>query len=134
LQNPAEVSDVPATSMDYFTTILSLAGIQHEKNDGESLLPVLTENKELQRDELFWHFPHYHGSAWKPGSAIRKGDWKLVVFYEDDRTELFNLAEDPGETTDISKANPDRMRELSERLNEKLKETNAKFPGVNNNF
>jgi arylsulfatase A-like enzyme len=65
-------------------------------------LPVLVENKRLNRDELFWHFPHYHGSGWKPGSALRKGDWKLVVHYEENKTELFNLAEDPGETTNLS--------------------------------
>jgi arylsulfatase A-like enzyme len=120
--------------MDFYPTILTLAGIQHEKNDGESLLPVLNNNKKLQRDELFWHFPHYHGSGWKPGSAIRNGDWKMVVHYEDERTELFNLAVDPGETADISIQNPDKVAELKAILDQKLAETNAKFPKVNEKF
>lgn len=117
--------------MDFYTTILSIAGIQHEKNDGQNLLPVLSENKVLNRDELFWHFPHYHGSGWKPGSAMRKGDWKLVLHYEDNRAELFNLAEDPGETMDISGKYPEETGELKNLLNERLMESNALFPQKN---
>lgn len=128
LKGPGRMSEQPAVSMDFFTTILTLAGIKHEKNDGESLLPVLKENEDLQRDELFWHFPHYHGSGWKPGSAIRKGDWKLVVHYENDRIELFNLADDPGELTDISAKNQQKMLELRRLLESRLEETNARFP------
>lgn len=129
-----KVTEQPAVSMDFFTTILSLAGIEHENNDGESLLPVLTENSRLNRDELFWHFPHYHGSGWKPGSALRKGDWKLVVHYEDNRTELFNLAEDPGETTDVSFENEAKTTEMKKILETRLTETNAKIPAQNENF
>lgn len=134
IAEPGRSVNVPATSMDYFNTILSLAGIQHEKNDGESLLPVLIENKKLQRDELFWHFPHYHGSAWKPGSAIRKGDWKLVVYYESEKTELFNLVEDPGEKNNVAEQNSCKVAELKSILNWKLAETNARFPEANKNF
>jgi arylsulfatase A-like enzyme len=129
-----KVTEQTAVSMDFFTTILSLAGIQHDKNDGENLLPVLVENKRLNRDELFWHFPHYHGSGWKPGSALRKGDWKLVVHYEENKTELFNLAEDPGETTDLSETNREKCTELQKILDKKLSETRAKFPVLNENI
>ena len=125
------LTDQPAVSMDFFTTILSLAGIQHDKNDGENLQPVLTENKPASRDELFWHFPHYHGSGWKPGSALRKGDWKLIYYYEDNRTELFNLADDPGETTDVSEKFPEKTGELQKILNRKLTDTNALLPNSN---
>lgn len=131
---PGRTEDQPVVSMDYFTTILNLAGIEHQAYDGENLLPVLTKNAAIKRDELFWHFPHYHGSAWKPGSALRKGDWKLVVHYENNRTELFNLKDDPGETTDISASLPEKTIELSELLNKKLSETNAKFPKPNPQF
>jgi len=124
----------PAISMDYFTTILNLAGIEHEQNDGENLLPLLTGNKMLQRDELFWHYPHYHGSAWKPGSALRKGDWKLIVFYEENRTELYNLASDPSETTDIAGQNQEKVAELKAILDKKLAESNAKFPEINPDY
>jgi len=123
--------DDPAISMDYYTTMLNLAGVEHDSNDGVNLLPLLTEGKKLQRDELFWHYPHYHGSAWKPGSALRKGDWKLVVHYEDERTELFNLADDPGEETDVAAEFPEKVDELKVLLNKKLEETDAKFPQPN---
>jgi arylsulfatase A-like enzyme len=131
---PGRIEEQPAVSMDYFTTILNLAGIEHEKNDGENLFPILSENKELNRDELFWHYPHYHGSTWKPGSALRKGDWKLLVHYEDERTELFNLAEDPSETKDISKDNPDKAQELKSLLDKYLVDSNAKFPTINPDY
>ena len=95
---------------------------------------MLTKNTDLKRDELFWHFPHYHGSAWKPGSALRKGDWKLVVHYEDERTELFNLADDSGEKTNVSEKFPEKAKELKAVLNKKLEETGAKFPRRNPDY
>jgi arylsulfatase A-like enzyme len=134
VSNQNKVVEQPAVSMDFFTTILSIAGIQHQKNNGENLLPLLTENKLPARDELFWHFPHYHGSGWKPGSALRKGDWKLVVHYEDNRTELFNLAEDVGETTDVSEKYPEKVSELKKLMEKNLAETNALIPEKNQDF
>jgi arylsulfatase A-like enzyme len=125
---PGKVEDQPVVSMDFFATILNISGIGHEKNDGENLLPVLASNKQLQRDELFWHYPHYHGSGWKPGSALRKGDWKIIVHYEDQRTELFNLADDPGETKDIAAENVEKTLELKKILDAKLSSSGAKFP------
>ena len=131
ITNPGRVSEQPVVSMDFFTTILTLAGIPHKKNDGENLAPVLTDEKELQRNELFWHFPHYHGSGWKPGSAIRKKNWKLVVHYEENQTELFNLADDPGEITDVSAGNRQKVVELKKLLEEKLSATNGRLPVLN---
>ncbi len=118
----------PVIGMDFFPTLLSIAGIQHDKNDGENLLPILTEVKPLERNTLFWHYPHYHGSAWKPGSALRQGDWKLIYYYEDERTELFNLKDDPQETTDISAENPEKVAELKKLLDNELQASGAKFP------
>jgi len=132
--NPGRTTDQPAISMDYFTTILSIADIEHKNNDGVNLLPLLTENRQLNRDELFWHYPHYHGSAWTPGSALRKGDWKLVVFYEDNRTELYNLANDPGETKNIVSEYPDKVAELKKILDKKLADSGAKFPVANPDY
>ncbi len=132
--NPGRTTNQPAISMDYFTTILSIAEIEHNNNDGVNLLPILTENGQINRDELFWHYPHYHGSAWTPGSALRKDDWKLVVFYEDNRTELYNLATDPGETTNVAAKNPEKVTELKKILDKKLAESGAKFPEINPDY
>jgi arylsulfatase A-like enzyme len=134
ISEPGKTSGYPVVSMDFFTTMLNVAGIEHQSGDGENLLPVITENRLPSRDELFWHFPHYHGSSWKPGSALRKGDWKIVVHYENNHTELFNLTDDPGETTDLSLRMPDKMMELKKILEKKLAETGAKFPEPNPEF
>ncbi len=131
--NPGHTEIQPVVSMDFFTTLLSIAKIKHNKNDGQNLLPVLTRQKSLNRNVLFWHYPHYHGSAWKPGSAIRKGNWKLVTFYEDNRTELFNLQNDPSETTDVAIQNPKIVAELKEHLSKLLNESHARFPQPNQN-
>lgn len=131
IENPGRVIDEPVVSMDHFPTIMDLAGVDHQSTDGKSLLSVFKGKKEVNRDELFWHFPHYHGSTWKPGSALRKGKWKLVVHYEDERTELFNLEEDPGELHDLSSKLPEKTNELKSRLDWHLKETGASFPTPN---
>lgn len=128
------VSNELVIGMDYFTTILNLAGIEHEDNDGESLLPLITEGKPLDRDELFWHYPHYHGSAWKPGSALRKGEWKFIIHYEDNSAELYHLKNDPGETTNLINDFPQKADELKKILFEKLNETKAKFPQPNPDY
>ena len=131
---PGRIEETPAISTDFFSTILSIAGIEHQNNDGENLLPLLTGKGTVERDALFWHYPHYHGSAWTPGSAIRKGDWKLVTFYEDNRTELFDLKEDPGETKDVAAEFPQKTEELKQKLIRLLHESSARFPENNPNF
>ncbi len=131
ITSPGRTTGQPAVSMDYFTTVLNLAGIEHHSNDGFNLVPLLTGEQATGRETLFWHFPHYHGSAWKPGSALRHGDWKLVVHYESNQTELFNLADDPGEETNLAESMPGKTAELKKILDEKLAETDAKFPQPN---
>lgn len=134
IKNPGRPVDVPVVSTDFYTTILSLAGISHDKNDGTSLLPVLKEEKSLDRGDLFWHYPHYHGSAWKPGSAIRKGNWKLIVNYEQSSTELYNLESDPYETTNLSEIHPGKVTELQTLLEARIKDTGGKLPTPNPNY
>ncbi len=94
------------SSVDYFPTILGLAGLSAPKPednvDGVTLSPLLTGGTNAPRP-LFWHYPHYSNQGGKPGGAIRDGDFKLIEFYETGRVELFdlksgenrNLAEDP---------------------------------------
>jgi len=131
---PGRVVDEPAVSMDFFTTILNIAGVKHDPNDGKNLMPLLKGEGETGRNELFWHYPHYHGSAWKPGSALRKGDWKLVWFYEDERAELYNLADDPGESRDLSATHTEKAGELKKILDSRLAESGGKLPGRNPDY
>lgn len=124
------VCDVPVTSVDFFPTIARAAGANLPGNreiDGESLLPLVTQNGSLERDAIFWHFPHYRGEV-VPYSIIRKGDWKLIKRYEGKTYELFNLKEDIGEQNDLAGKFPAKVKELDARLDAWLKHTGAKLP------
>ncbi len=132
--NPGMTEEQPVVSMDFFPTLLAFAGKAHQETDGVNLLPVLSGQGEIQRDQLFWHYPHYHGSAWTPGSALRKEDWKIITWYEDNRTELYNLKEDPGETTDLAEKFPQKTIALKNQLTKLLNESNAHFPALNPDY
>jgi arylsulfatase A-like enzyme len=125
--------DVPASSIDFFPTLLEIAGVPLPKDrpiDGVSLLPVLKQTGGLKRDALYWHFPHYRVPR-GPYSIIRSGDWKLIKWYQGDEFELFNLADDLGETKDFSQQMPEKVRQLDQQLTSWLKSTGAKLPRPN---
>ena len=86
---------------------------------------------KIDRENIYWHFPHYHGSLWKPGSAIRSGDWKLVLHYESNAAELFNLKDDPGELKDVSTLFKEEKEQLLNQLNKMKRETNANSVSIN---
>jgi arylsulfatase A-like enzyme len=127
------------TSMDYYPTILDLAGIRQmprQHVDGTSIFSVLTNHNRADTDSgtrstLFWFYPHYHGSAWTPGAAIRVGDWKLIEFYDKQKVELYNLDEDIGELNNLADSLPEKANELQDLLREILYECDADMP-VNN--
>ncbi len=124
------VSEVPAISMDYFPTMLELAGfdLQPDRHvDGISLVNAI-KGKSVERDTLYWHYPHYHGSTWKPGAAIRVGDWKAINFYHYEKAELYHIGSDIGETNDLARSHPEKLRDLLDRLAQIQEETLAKLP------
>lgn len=130
-------SNIPVLSADFYPTILDMAGLTlmpQQHIDGKSLFPLLTENRAPDRQAIFWHFPHYHGSQWTPGAAIRKGNWKLIEFYHYDKTELYNLAEDIGETTDLAAQYPEKTIELKALLKKMQEDAGALFPEMNPDF
>ena len=107
---PGLVSAEPVTSPDLYPTLLAAAGqplrpSQHR--DGLDLRPALTGSGALGRSALFWHFPHYneHPSS-VPSSVIRKGPWKLIETFDPEGTELYNLADDLSEKTNLATAQP----------------------------
>jgi arylsulfatase A-like enzyme len=113
---PGSLSKTPVISTDWVPTWLEVAGVKaREPLDGVSLVPLLTGGTLADRN-LYWHFPHYSNQGGRPAGAIRSGDWKLIEHYEDGRTELFNLARDPGENTDLSSQEPDRAADLRGQL------------------
>ena len=65
---------------------------------------------------------------------VRKGDWKLIHFLDDDHKELYNLKEDIGETTDLAEEYPERAEELFQLLDQWRQEVNADMPTENPSF
>jgi len=116
---PGSVSRVPVISTDFYPTILAAAGLKlrpHQHIDGRNLVPVLTGGS-LDRDAIFWHYPHYnqHPQSF-PSGVIRAGDWKLIEAFETGRLSLYNLANDLGETNDLSVKQPAKVAELRAKL------------------
>lgn len=133
---PGSESDVPVVSMDFFPTMLELAGmeLQPERHqDGVSLVPLL-RGESIAKRRLYWHYPHYHGSNWRPGASMRDGDWKLIEFYDWGETEVYNLADDPGEQKDLSQSNPAKRQELQEKLIAWQTKMQARMPERNPAF
>jgi len=120
-------SEEPISSIDLFPTIASAAGVSPEHTvDGIDLRPAL-QGDSLERQSLFWHYPHYSNQGGFPGGAIREGDFKLVERYEDGRVHLYNLATDVGETDDISAAMPERVSQMRGRLHTWYQSVDAQF-------
>jgi len=130
------VVDSPVISMDYYPTLLALAGLPampRQHVDGLSFLPLLRGETMPAGRTLHWHYPHYHGSTWAPGSALREGDWKLVENVHYETVELFNLRDDLGETRDLSKSNPEVTAQLLAKLHAWQRSVGAFIPGPNPN-
>jgi arylsulfatase A-like enzyme len=131
LVKPESFSDVPVISCDFYPTILEFAGspmLPEQHVDGQSLICLFRTDGDLGREILFWHYPHYHGSSWRPGAAIRKNEWKLIEFYDWGKTELYNLMDDPGEMVDLSVDYPELVEEMKQELRLMQEETGAEFP------
>ncbi|MEX2235501.1 MAG: sulfatase/phosphatase domain-containing protein, partial [Cyclobacteriaceae bacterium] len=133
---PATATDQYLIVEDFFPTILEMARVRNYKTvqnvDGKTFVPVL-KNPVSKNSERFliWHFPN----KWQPDgpginykSAIRQGDWKLIYHMRTAQLELFNLKEDIGESTDVSKKYPDKVKVLSSALSSQLKKWAAAMP------
>jgi len=126
--------ETPVISVDFFPTLIEMVGLTKPsvKIDGISIVPLLGNEDKLKRDTLFWYYPHYHGSGWAPGAAIRVGDWKLIEYYENKKIELYHISIDYKEENDLSQKNPEKVEELKSALVKILKNTNAVLPSLNN--
>jgi len=130
-------SDTPIISVDYFPTICAAAGVDLPAGrtiDGVDIRPVLDGTGKLGREAIYWHFPHYRGRGIPPYSIVRAGDWKLIKRYDGRRFELFNLADDLGETTDLAEKMPEKVKQLDAMLIAFLKDAGAKLPKPNPNY
>ena len=119
------VVNTPVSLVDLYPTFTDMARIRYADYagnaaypnalDGESLLPQLTAYAPRKRD---WAMCEYHGDRCATGTfMLRRGDWKYVKHVGFD-AELFNLKDDPDETTDLVHDKPEIARELDQILGE----------------
>ncbi len=109
--------DTPVITTDWLPTLLELSGSKPPAGlDGVSLAGLLTDNAKLPERPLFWHLPHYTNQGSRPSGAVREGDWKLIEHYETGKAELYNLAQDAGEQTDLAAKEPERTKALQDKL------------------
>ena len=124
------------TVMDLYPTILSVAGVKAKKNyplDGTDLKKLLQGKQDKKhRDDFLMHFPHGEHRA-NYFTTYRKGDWKLIYYYNPDTTgepswKLYNLKDDPYETTDLAENQPEKVASMIELMKERLTEEKALYP------
>lgn len=134
---PGSQCDVPVITVDFFPTLAAIGQAKTpSKLDGENLLPLFRDPKtKLKRDALYWHFPCYleanvNKGTWRttPAGSIRKGDWKLIEFFENGKVELYNLSKDIGQKNDLSEKFPEVCRDLHNQLKNWRKQTKAAMP------
>ncbi|HRW06541.1 MAG TPA: sulfatase [Caldilineaceae bacterium] len=95
---------IPVTSPDFLPTLLTMAEIPIAEElalEGVDFSPLLRGAATLDRDAIFWHYPHYGNQGGTPGSSVRAGDYKLIEFFEDGRLELYNLRTDVQEEDNL---------------------------------
>jgi len=133
------VSEEPVINLDFYPTLMQIIGKESPENlDGLSLWPLLRGEETLPGRSLFFHFPVYLQAYKKgfdggrdplfrtrPGSMIIEGGWKLHYYYEDGGIELYQLSNDPGETTNLAYINTIKTEELLFKLKAWLEEEQA---------
>lgn len=100
---------VPVISLDLLPTALAAAGLPMPVDkpfDGRNILPALKGEVQTLHEHLFWSEGGASGE-W----AVRSGNWKLVA--NPQRSELFDLAADPAEASDLAAKHPGKVRELT---------------------
>ncbi|MBI5685868.1 MAG: sulfatase [Verrucomicrobia bacterium] len=131
---PAAVCGEPVLITDLFHTLASAAGVASAATaspDGTDLSLLLKNPAaKLDREALFFHYPHYYSTT-TPVGAVRAGDWKLLEYFEDNRAELYNLKDDLGEKTDLAKQMPDKAAALCQQLHAWRESVGAAMPTPN---
>ncbi|MEM7657231.1 MAG: sulfatase [Bacteroidota bacterium] len=132
----ASVQPHPLIIEDFFPSILEMAGVADYQTvqpiDGQSFLPLLQAKAPENPDRaFFWHYPNHWGPT-GPGigsySAVRQGEWKLIYYHVDQSFELFHLAEDLGETTNLIDQQPQIAQRLAKVLADFLRSVDAQMP------
>lgn len=159
LMNKGTVNLTPVVAFDLYPTFVEAAGgtlpsdigtfssftganeaaggtLPSEYNiDGESQWQMLTNGASMPREALFWHHPGYLIDTKRdsrPVTVVRKGDYKLMHFYENSEYELYNLATDLNETTNLLPSADqiiiDIANDMISEMRDHLVNTNAPLP------
>jgi arylsulfatase A-like enzyme len=126
-----------AAVYDMFPTLLELIEIQKPSDhtiDGRSLKTLLSGHPDSNREPSFlMHYPHGpHRSSYF--TTYRDRDWKVIYHYipsqasEEGHYQLFNLATDPFESTNVAESEPGKLRELMEKMVARLNDQKAVYP------
>jgi arylsulfatase A-like enzyme len=113
---PNTTSDHPWYFPDVMPTLAEIAGVsKHVPKivDGHSVLPALigeeaAGRKQPTHETMYWEL----GSGRRMKIGLRSGDWKIVSQDPNKTPELFNLKDDPSETTDLATRHPDVLNRL----------------------
>lgn len=125
---PPQEIDAPVSLLDIFPSLIQWADLPENKQALAGIALPQSKQPDLGQRSLFWHYPHYHGSTWAPGAAVRQGDWKLIHFYETGINELYRLDRDPGELHNLADQDPDRVQSLLRKLQNWQKTHDAALP------
>jgi len=110
---PGSVVDQPIHMVDMYPTLTGLAGapiVKSKPLDGLNVWPVIAEGKPDPRTEVVYNIGPFF-------AAVREGDWKLVWKTTlPSKVELFNLAQDPSEKTNLAEKYPQKVAELQQRI------------------
>ncbi len=133
---PGSICHEPMISVDYFPTILEMAGLGRPRQpvDGVSLVPLLKQAGVPKRDAIYWHYPHYSNQGGPPSGAIRHGEFKLIEFFEDGRVEMYHLKNDPGERHNLAHVDPRLTTTLYSMLQQWRRSVGAVMPGSNPSY
>jgi arylsulfatase A-like enzyme len=131
------VCEVPVIGTDLYPTIIQLAGEKFHASDnidGSSLLPLFNSEQPLERDTLFWYYPHYSPQEKQPGAAIRSGKFKLIEHYDPPGIELYDLEEDLSEQKNLADKMPHIVSSMQTNLHNWLKSLDAKMFTINQKY
>jgi arylsulfatase A-like enzyme len=129
-------TNAPVISNDFFPTLLQLSGLPlmpQQHMDGISLVPLF-QSKKIEREALYWHYPHYGNQGGAPASAIRYGEWKLIEQFESNTFGLYDLAKDPGEKNNLIDKEPSIAKKLKTLLVDWRTNQKVSMPMVNEQY
>ncbi len=129
-----QVSEMPVSSVDIFTTLykaINKKAVMDKEVDGKDIVKLLANEKKSLNRTIFWHYPHYSNQGGKPGAAMVKNGYKLILNYEDESIELYNLNKDIGERRNIAISDKKLAMAYKGVVEKWLADNKAKFPVPN---